>query len=657
LTTKAPSIGFAAVADRVRAAVADVAASDPHPSDPYRGLYLTDELALTLGAERPALDLEQRFDDACSRLELDALDRAALALCAAPEIQPDFGRMFGYLHDDLTRREASPRLVARLLTGPGVSAADVLVCFDRAGRLTRTGAVRLQGDGPLADRAATIGPQLANHLLGTRLIDASGDWALRRLEPPAISLGRSDHVSRIASLLTRDSRLPLAVVGPDARLAIAAAAQRGIVILDARTATVHAAWADLALTAALESRVAVIDGIQGIPTDGATAILERISALPCRPVLCIEDRRDALALADLAAFVIELPPLSLAEREHAWRGATGVRAVDDVAARYRLDATRIIEAAELARADAASTGRRNPAASQLSAAARAASSRRIGELAQRLEPGPGWDDMILPERQVAALHALSSFLRNRERVLGGWGYDAIAGQRGLTALFAGESGTGKTLAARVIARAAELDVYRVDLSGLFSKWVGETEKNLERVFHAAEAANAVLFFDEADVVFGKRTEASDSSDRYANLETAFLLQRIEVYDGVVVLATNLRSNMDDAFVRRLDLVVDFPPPDLPTRKRLWRALLPSSAPFAEDVDIDFLARRFELSGGGIRNCSVAAALLAADEGGEIRMAHLIRAVAMEYAKLGRLTVQADFGQFHPLVVNGAAGPV
>jgi SpoVK/Ycf46/Vps4 family AAA+-type ATPase len=202
-----------------------------------------------------------------------------------------------------------------------------------------------------------------------------------------------------------------------------------------------------------------------------------------------------------------------------------------------------------------------------------------------------------------------------------------------------------------------LDVYRVDLSGLFSKWVGETEKNLERVFHAAEAANAVLFFDEADVVFGKRTEASDSSDRYANLETAFLLQRIEVYDGVVVLATNLRSNMDDAFVRRLDLVVDFPPPDLPTRKRLWRALLPSSAPFAEDVDIDFLARRFELSGGGIRNCSVAAALLAADEGGEIRMAHLIRAVAMEYAKLGRLTVQADFGQFHPLVVNGAAGPV
>jgi SpoVK/Ycf46/Vps4 family AAA+-type ATPase len=195
----------------------------------------------------------------------------------------------------------------------------------------------------------------------------------------------------------------------------------------------------------------------------------------------------------------------------------------------------------------------------------------------------------------------------------------------------------------------------VDLASLFSKWVGETEKNLERVFHAAESANAVLFFDEADVVFGKRTEASDASDRYANLETAFLLQRIEEYEGVVVLATNLRSNIDDAFIRRLDVVVDFPPPDLATRRRLWQVLLPATAPLAEDVDVDFLATSFELSGGGIRNCSVTAALLAADEGERIEMHHLIRAVAMEYAKLGRLATESDFGRFHGLV-NGAGAP-
>jgi hypothetical protein len=370
-------------------------------------------------------------------------------------------------------------------------------------------------------------------------------------------------------------------------------------------------------------------------------------------VLCAADRHEALALADLAAHVVEMPTLTLAEREAAWQTVAGARDAADVAARFRLDAGRIAEAASLARVEASLAGRKRATRADLSAGARAASSRRLGELARRLEPGPGWDDLILPERQLTALHAMSSFLRNRERVLAAWGYQRIAGDQGLTVLFAGESGTGKTLAARVVAGAAELDVYRVDLSSLFSKWVGETEKNLERVFRAAESANAVLFFDEADVVFGKRTEASDSSDRYANLETAFLLQRIEDYEGIVVLATNLRSNIDEAFVRRLDVVVDFPPPDVATRTRLWRALLPDTAPLDDDIDLDFLASSFELSGGGIRNCSVAAALLAADEGERIGMHHLVRAVSMEYAKLGRLTAEADFGRFHGLLTNGA----
>jgi SpoVK/Ycf46/Vps4 family AAA+-type ATPase len=236
-------------------------------------------------------------------------------------------------------------------------------------------------------------------------------------------------------------------------------------------------------------------------------------------------------------------------------------------------------------------------------------------------------------------------------VLTDWSFAPVAGERGLTALFAGESGTGKTMASRVIGAAVGLDVYRIDLAGLFSKWVGETEKNLDRIFRTAHGANAVLLFDEADVVFGKRTEASDSGDRYANLETAYLLQRIERYDGVVVLATNLLRNMDEAFVRRLDVVVDFPPPQADTRRRLWRALLPDEAPVGDDVDLDFLADRFELTGGGIRNCTLAAAFLAAEDGTSIGMSHVIRAVALEYAKLGRLTVEADFDRFHALVTG------
>jgi hypothetical protein len=654
MASGSPQISFDAVADRIRAAVQDVAGGDPNPTDPYRGLYVSDELAVTLGGDEAPLGLEERFDSICERLELDPLERAVLALCAAPEVQPDFARMFGYLHDDLTRQAATPRLVARLLSGSGVTAADVLVCFDRAARLATTGAVRVDGVGPLADRAATVGPLLAAHLLGTRLADDSASGRLRRVDAPRLPLGREASLERIRGLLAAPRELPLAVLGPDAELVLAAAAGRGVVVLVARAVTDETASADLALTVALERRVAAVDGLGDVAPDARREVLERVRALPCHPVLCAEDRHEALALADLAAHVVELPPLTLSEREAIWRAATGVQKVGEVAARFRLDAHRIAEAAALARAEAG-PARRRPTTAQLSAGARAASSRRLGELARRLEPGPGWDDLILPTRPITALHTMSSFLRNRERVLSDWGYAGIASEQGLTVLFAGESGTGKTLAARVVAGAAELDVYRVDLSSLFSKWVGETEKNLERVFRAAESANAVLFFDEADVVFGKRTEASDSADRYANLETAFLLQRIEDYEGVVVLATNLRSNIDEAFIRRLDLVVDFPPPDVATRRRLWDVLLPPQAPRADDVDVEFLATSFELSGGGIRNCSVTAALMAADENGPIGMHHLVRAVAMEYAKLGRLTAEADFGRFHGIVANGS-GP-
>jgi hypothetical protein len=646
-------IGFSAVLERAIAAVEDVAARDPNPTDPYRGLYVTDELALTLGSGVPPLGLEERFDAVCDSLKLDQLERAVLALCAAPEVQPDFARMFGYLHDDLARQSATPRLVARLLSGPGATAADVLVCFDRAARLAATGAVRVEGQGPLADRPATVGPLLAAHLIGTRLADDTAKGRLRRIEPAALPLGRQASVERLRLLLTPTRELPLAVVGADAELALAAAAGRGVVVLEAQAVTDDNAAADLALASALEQRIPVIGGLSELAADGRRRTLEVACKLACGPILCAADRHEALALADIAALVVEVPPLTLSERADAWRAAAEIRDVDDVAARFRLDIGRIEEAAALARAEAALAGEQQPSPAQLSAGARAASSRRVGELARRLEPGPGWDDLILPARHMTALHTMSSFLRNRERVLSSWGYDRAGGGRGLTALFAGESGTGKTLAARVVAGAAELDVYRVDLGNLFSKWVGETEKNLERVFRAAESANAVLFFDEADVVFGKRTDASDSSDRYANLETAFLLQRIEDYEGVVALATNLRSNIDEAFIRRLDLVVDFPPPDAATRRRLWQVLVPSDAPLSDDVDLDFLSTSFELSGGGIRNCAVAAALLAADEGELIEMHHLVRAVAMEYAKLGRLAAEADFGRFHGLVRNGA----
>jgi SpoVK/Ycf46/Vps4 family AAA+-type ATPase len=231
-----------------------------------------------------------------------------------------------------------------------------------------------------------------------------------------------------------------------------------------------------------------------------------------------------------------------------------------------------------------------------------------------------------------------------------WGYArTVAPAQGMKILFAGESGTGKTMAAQVLARELGLEVFQVDLATIVSKYIGETEKNLGRIFDAAERSSAILFFDEADALFGRRSEVRDSHDRYANLEVAYLLQRMEAHPGAVILATNLRQNVDQAFLRRLDFIVEFAMPEADDRARIWHRVLPPEAPLADDVDVDFLAGRFRTTGGNIRNASLAAAFAAADEDVPIGMAHLVRAVALEYDKLGRLTLEAEFEPFYDLV--------
>src|SRR3954453_4488736 len=216
-------------------------------------------------------------------------------------------------------------------------------------------------------------------------------------------------------------------------------------------------------------------------------------------------------------------------------------------------------------------------------------------------------------------------------------------------LFAGESGTGKTMAAQVLAADLGLDIFQVDLATIVSKYIGETEKNLGRIFEAAQGSNAILFFDEADAMFGKRSEVSDAKDRYANTEVAYLLQRMEAYAGAVILATNFRRNIEDAFLRRLDFVSAFPFPEARGREGLCRGMVPAEAPLAADVDFGLLAKRFKLSGGGIRNCALAAAFLAAEEEARLDRPHLVRAVGVEYPKLGRLTIDADFDGFQELI--------
>jgi SpoVK/Ycf46/Vps4 family AAA+-type ATPase len=248
-----------------------------------------------------------------------------------------------------------------------------------------------------------------------------------------------------------------------------------------------------------------------------------------------------------------------------------------------------------------------------------------------------------------SLRDLAARARHRERVLGEWRMRPGGGRgTGITALFAGDPGTGKTMSAEVVASELGLDLYVVNLATVVDKYIGETEKNLDRIFAESDDVNGVLLFDEADALFGQRSEVRDSHDRYANIEVAYLLQRMETFDGLAVLATNLRSNLDEAFTRRLDLIVDFPMPDRDLRRGLWAHCL-SPLSIGGDVDLDFCAEAFELSGGDIRSIAVTIAYRAAAGDHDVSMADVIAAVGQEYRKLGRLCLEAEFGPYYPLL--------
>jgi hypothetical protein len=265
---------------------------------------------------------------------------------------------------------------------------------------------------------------------------------------------------------------------------------------------------------------------------------------------------------------------------------------------------------------------------------------RLDDLAQRIEPVADWDDLVLPAFQHQTLRDIAAQSRQRTRVYQSWGF-ASKGARGLgiSALFAGESGTGKTMAAEVIARELRLDLYRIDLSQVVSKYIGETEKNLRRVFDAAEAGGAVLLFDEADALFGKRSEVKDSHDRYANIEISYLLQRMETYRGLAILTTNMKSVLDVSFLRRLRFVVQFPFPDAALRAEIWRRVFPARTP-VENLDLNKLAR-LNVVGGNIRNIALSAAFLAAEAGEPVRMRHLLRAARGEYAKMEKQLTESE----------------
>jgi hypothetical protein len=666
---------------RIRFAVRSRIARDGGEDDRFRGLYITEQDVERLLASRPtppigipeAAALREQVERTADEAEaagadlrlrrtarafrLDRFDADVLLVALAPDLDPRFERLYAYLHDDVTKRRATTGLAIELC-GEGIAAGAARSRLLDSGAL-RSGALLLieDEDRPFLGRDLRVPDRVTAHLLG----DDTPDPSIAALMMPADELAVGDGGPLAGTV--RAGRGPGYVrerIGTAGRsLAVAAIADAGLVplSLDLRRLPAGARPEELALLAQREARLRgaglIIGPIEALAAAGPAAV-RAFAESPC-PTVLVGARGWDPEWSCEPAFVVDAPVPSFDERRAMWmRALDGDRPVSidpaSTTIQFRLTPEQVGRAATVARRRAAATGSPITPA-DLREGARAQNAAGLDHLARRVEPRAGWQDVILPTDTLTQLRELAAMVIHRERVLDEWAMAWPTRGRGITALFAGDSGTGKTLSAEVVAAEVGLDLYVIDLSTVVDKYVGETEKNLDRIFVEADRVNGVLVFDEADALFGKRSEVRESKDRWANVEVAYLLQRMERFDGMAILTTNLRTNLDDAFLRRLDVVIDFPLPDEELRRRLWELNLRRGVPTADDIDVGFLAGAFRISGGNIRNVVMAAAYLAATEARALGMTDLVRATRREYQKLGRMCVEAEFGPYYSLVAS------
>jgi hypothetical protein len=691
------------IESRVRGVVARRRTTDPETDDRFRGLYISQAHVDRLLAEKSAPaapdpaaakareDIEAAADAAeqegavlrlrrlAGSFHLDEIDIELLLIAMAPDVDARFERLYGYLQDDVSRRRASVGLGLELCGVPSGSAYARSRLAAGAPLIDEYLVLVEESERPVLTRSLRVPDRVTAHLLGSDISDAvvaalvavspapgggAAGWGVPEVtalvrwmrsdsgcQSPSPSGGGQGGGPRLAYIRERPG-------ASGAALASSAFAEVGrpTLALDLERLRTED---DLAMVAALTAREAGLTGA-GVVAGPVEVLIARglpavraFSEMPATVVLVGARSWDPAWARDVP-FICEAPIPNATHRAELWRrnlnGDTppGLDLAGTMA-QFRLTAEQVHRAARAARMEA--HARQVPLdEEELKAGARAQNAAGLERLARRIQPAVGFADLVLPPDAMDQIKELLTRARYREQVLDVWKMGGpSARRRGLTALFAGPSGTGKTMAAEVLAGELGLDLYTVDLATVVDKYVGETEKNLDRIFAEAERVNGVILFDEADALFGKRSEVSDAHDRYANVEVAYLLQRMELFDGIAILATNLRANLDEAFTRRLDSLVDFPEPEQEYRRQLWERSLGTTMPRASDLDLAFLAESFKLAGGGIRNIVVAAAYAAAEQGRPLSMADLIRATQREYLKMGRLCVESEFGPYYHLL--------
>ena len=508
---------------------------------------------------------------------------------------------------------------------------------------------------PVTSRPLRIDERILHHLAGLGGLDERLAGVTARV-PAAPALVPSHHaiaarIARAWRRQTADALPAIILYGADttSARAVAASASRlcGWPLLSMSSHAIPAAGSEQASLARVWNReVCLRPSVLMIESDGAAGEgprgaplndwVDRLSG----PVVVVARERLQLGQRSSVGFEVSRP--TIVEQGDMWTAALTLAGLDPQLDLQGLTSQFCLNVSEVQAAtnESCLEDEGRVSVTTLWNASRRQARGRLDDLSQRIESPAGLDDLILPDGQKETLAEILTHVRHRTLVYETWGF-AGRGARGLgiCALFAGASGTGKTMAAEVLANAVSLDLYRVDLSSIVSKYIGETEKNLRRIFDAAEAGGAVLLFDEADALFGKRSEVKDSHDRYANVEVSYLLQRMESYRGLAILTTNMKSALDTAFLRRIRFIVEFPFPDATQRARIWQRAFPAATP-THGLDLERLAQ-LSVAGGGIKNVALSAAFLAADSNQPVGMAHVLRAARSEYAKLEKPLTDAE----------------
>ncbi len=601
------------------------------------------------GTPGPPMALEQ----VCVRFNLSTFERDVLLLCAGVELDSAFPALCARAQGDPQRSYGTFSLALAALPGAHWSA------LTPGGPLRRWRLVELGSGGGITLAPLRIDERVLHFLTGLAAPDERLAGILDPVPPAELAASQRAVADRLVAVWSGTARgappplIQLCGEGISEKRAVAAAACRA---LGLRLSALGADAVPLApgeiqtlarlceREAALTRSALLVEWADLDPADMARAgAITRFLDQTHAPLLIAS--RERRRLGTRPAVVLDVSRPTEGEQHALWRTVLGKEAdrldgrVDQLVGQFNLG-SEAIRAAGLEALGCTSPHDAADLGTRLWQACRLQARPRLDDLAQRIDSGVGWDDLILPEPQRQILREIGGQVRHRATVYQRWGFGR-QGARGLgiSAVFAGTSGTGKTMAAEVLANELRLDLYRIDLSSVVSKYIGETEKNLRRVFDAAEEGGAILLFDEADALFGKRSEVKDSHDRYANIEVSYLLQRMECYRGLAILTTNLKGALDNAFLRRIRFVVQFPFPDPEQRAEIWRRVFPRDTP-TEGLVPERLAQ-LNVAGGNIRGIAMQAAFLAAAQNEPVRMSHLLRAARSEYGKLEKQLTEVE----------------